>query len=64
MLRDHIVALSNHRLEAELSAFYWAQARETRMAGLPAGSFPQLREENLLGALWEEFDRRVEAGLI
>lgn len=49
-----VKSLSNGRLEQEIAALYWEAYR--------AAPGTHLKEEGVLGALWEEFDRRLAAG--
>lgn len=46
--------LSNRRLEAEISAYYWAAHKAV------PGVMP--KEAGVLGMLWAEFDARVSDG--
>lgn len=53
-MKWRIETLSNRRLEAEISRYYWS-AYETVPGVTP-------KEVGILGELWAEFDRRVADG--
>ena len=55
-MRELIGNLSNERLEQEIGALYWRAFEDA--PGVV------LRETGVLGELWAEFDRRIEAGEI